>query len=117
VDEKTAQINRLTHQLKIYFPQMLEWFEQLDAELVCALLERWPTLEELQKVPPERRTTRRCEGWPLNGFASFSVAGKIGREQISDHARQTKLTADCRSWWGNAVKSLWTSCEQVREGR
>jgi transposase len=54
VDEKTAQINRLTHQLKIYFPQMLEWFEQLDTELVCALLERWPTLEELQKVPPER---------------------------------------------------------------
>jgi transposase len=57
VDEKTAQINRLTHQLKIYFPQMLEWFEQLDTELVCALLERWPTLEELQKVPPQRLRT------------------------------------------------------------
>jgi len=64
VDEKTAQINRLTHPLKIYFPQMLEWFEQLDTELVCALLERWPTLEELQKVPPERLRTffhkQRC---------------------------------------------------------
>ena len=64
VDEKTAQINRLTHQLKIYFPQMLEWFEQLDTELVCALLERWPTLEELQKVPPQRLRTffhkQRC---------------------------------------------------------
>ena len=64
VDEKTAQINRLTHQLKIYFPQMLEWFEQLDTDLVCALLERWPTLEELQKVPPERLRTffrkQRC---------------------------------------------------------
>jgi len=64
VDEKTAQINRLTHPRKIYFPQMLEWFEQLDTELVCALLERWPTLEELQKVPPERLRTffhkQRC---------------------------------------------------------
>ena len=64
VDEKTAQINRLTHPLKIYFPQMLEWFEQLDTEVVCALLERWPTLEELQKVPPERLRTffhkQRC---------------------------------------------------------
>jgi transposase len=64
VDEKTAQINRLTHQLKIYFPQMLEWFEQLDTELVCALLERWPTLEELQEVPPQRLRTffhkQRC---------------------------------------------------------
>src|SRR5246127_5761217 len=64
VDEKTAQINRLTHQLKIYFPQMLEWFEKLDTQLVCTLLERWPTLEELQKVPPERLRTffrkQRC---------------------------------------------------------
>jgi transposase len=54
VDEKTAQINRLTSHLKVYFPQMLDWFEHLDTELVCALLERWPTLEELQKVPPAR---------------------------------------------------------------
>jgi len=54
VDEKTAQTNRLTNHLKIYFPQMLDWFERLDTELVCALLERWPTLEELQKVPSAR---------------------------------------------------------------
>ena len=49
VDEKTAQSNRLTNHLKIYFPQMLDWFDRLDTELVCTLLERWPTLEELQK--------------------------------------------------------------------
>src|ERR1700680_3261852 len=54
VDEKTAQINRLTNHLKIYFPQILDWFEHLDSELVCALLERWPALEELQKVPPAK---------------------------------------------------------------
>ena len=52
VDEKTAQINRLTDHLKIYFPQMLEWFGRLDSDVVCALLERWPALEELQKAPP-----------------------------------------------------------------
>jgi transposase len=52
VDEKTAQLNRLTSNLKIYFPQMLDWFEHLDTELVCGLLERWPTLEELQKASP-----------------------------------------------------------------
>jgi transposase len=57
VDEKTAQTNRLTGDLKIYFPQMLDWFERLDTELVRALLERWPTLEELQKVPPTRLRT------------------------------------------------------------
>ena len=49
VDEKTEQSNRLTSYLKIYFPQMLNWFEHLDTELVCALLLRWPTLEELQR--------------------------------------------------------------------
>jgi transposase len=64
VEEKTAQSNRLTNHLKIYFPQMLEWFDRLDTELVCALLEQWPTLEELQRVPPARLRTffrkQRC---------------------------------------------------------
>lgn len=32
VDEKTAQINRLIGHLKIYFPQVLDWFERLDTE-------------------------------------------------------------------------------------
>jgi transposase len=53
VEEKTAQSNRLTNHLKIYFPQILDWFE-LDTELVRGLLERWPSLEELQKVPRSR---------------------------------------------------------------
>jgi hypothetical protein len=51
VDEKTAQINRLTDHLKVYFPQMLDWFGRPDSDVVCALLERWPALEELQKAP------------------------------------------------------------------
>jgi hypothetical protein len=50
VEEKTAQLNRLTGYLKLYFPQMLEWFAKLDSNLVCDLLERWPSLEELQGV-------------------------------------------------------------------
>jgi transposase len=52
VDEKTAQLNRLTSNLKVYFPQILDWFKDLDTELVCALLEHWPTLEELQQLSP-----------------------------------------------------------------
>src|SRR5215831_11078324 len=57
VDEKTAQINRLTSYLKMYFPQMLDWFEDLDTELVYGLLARWPTLEELQKTSVEELRT------------------------------------------------------------
>jgi len=52
VDEKTAQSNRLEAHLKIYFPQIPHWFEDVDSPLVCALLERWPTLEALQKTGP-----------------------------------------------------------------
>jgi transposase len=53
VDEKTAQSNRLEAHLKIYFPQIPQWFEDVDSPLVCALLERWPTLEKLQKIRPD----------------------------------------------------------------
>jgi transposase len=57
VDEKTAQSNRLMSYLKIYFPQMLGWFENLDTELVCELLERWSTLEEMQQASPAELRT------------------------------------------------------------
>ncbi len=53
VDEKTAQSNRLEAHLKVYFPQIPQWFEDIDSALVCDLLERWPTLEKLQKVRPD----------------------------------------------------------------
>lgn len=54
VNEKTAIVNSLTQRLKLYFPQMLEWFEPIDTSLSCDLLERWPTLEQLQRVSPTR---------------------------------------------------------------
>src|SRR6266480_7743746 len=48
-----AQSNRLEAHLKIYFPQIPRWFGDLGSPLVCALLERWPTLEALQKARPD----------------------------------------------------------------
>ena len=52
VDEKTRQSNRLTDCLKLYFPQVLRWFDEVDSPLVGALLERWPSLEQLQRAHP-----------------------------------------------------------------
>jgi transposase len=49
VDERTAQTNRITDLLKLYFPQVLDWFDEVGAPLVGAFLERWPTLEQVQK--------------------------------------------------------------------
>jgi len=57
VDEKTAHSNRLRSKLKLYFPQVVDWFHNLDFALVGDLLERWPTLEQLQRTRPE--TLRR----------------------------------------------------------
>jgi len=52
VDEKTRQNNRLIDCLKLYFPQLLHWFGDVSGPLVGALLERWPSLEQLQRSHP-----------------------------------------------------------------
>ena len=52
VNEKTRQKNRLTAQLKLYYPQVLAWFDDIDTELVEEFLRRWPTLEGLQRARP-----------------------------------------------------------------
>jgi transposase len=49
VDERTGLSNSLTGTLKLYFPQMVQWFDRVDSPLVGALLERWPTLEQLRQ--------------------------------------------------------------------
>jgi transposase len=81
VDEKTEHTNRLTSHLKIYFPQMLNWFEHLDTELVCALLEHWPTLEELQRVPPAKLRTffakHHCRNQELIGRRILALRQSI----------------------------------------
>jgi transposase len=52
VDDKTGLSNRLTARLKLFFPQMVRWFPDVDAAIVCALLKRWPTLQDLQRAHP-----------------------------------------------------------------
>src|SRR5262245_54467808 len=52
VDEKTRVGNRLTDCLKLYFPQLLHWFGDVSGPLVGDLLERWPSLEKLQRTHP-----------------------------------------------------------------
>jgi transposase len=53
VNERTRQTNRLTAQLKQYFPQLLDWFDAVDSPLLGSLLERWPTLGALQRARPD----------------------------------------------------------------
>ena len=53
VDDKTRYSNRLTAHLKMCFPQVLDWFSVVSSALVCDFLQRWPTLEKLQRARPE----------------------------------------------------------------
>ncbi|MBV9036659.1 MAG: IS110 family transposase [Acidobacteriaceae bacterium] len=50
VDDKTRFLNRLTAQLKMFFPQVLDWFSTIDTIVVGQLLQKWPTLDKLQRA-------------------------------------------------------------------
>ena len=50
VDDKTRYLNRLTSQLKMFFPQVLDWFSTPDTVVVGRLLLNWPTLKDLQQA-------------------------------------------------------------------
>lgn len=56
VEEKKRHGNRLTARLKVYFPQVLTWFEDISGGPVLDLLGRWPSLEQLQRA--QRKTLR-----------------------------------------------------------
>lgn len=53
VDERTAATNRITAQLKICFPQALDWFDSADSPLFVDFLRRWPTLAAVQSEQSE----------------------------------------------------------------
>ena len=53
VDQRTTLGNRLKSLLKQYFPQALALCRTLISTVACALLERWPTLPQLQQATAE----------------------------------------------------------------
>jgi hypothetical protein len=55
VGEKVRITNRLTSTLKHYVPQVLQWFQDKDTRIFCAVLSRWPTRKT---APLARRSTR-----------------------------------------------------------
>jgi transposase len=50
VNQRTALTNQLKSQLKQYFPQVLQLSSTLQSPLVCALLQRWSSLPDLQQA-------------------------------------------------------------------
>ena len=50
VADKVRLTNRLRSSLKEYYPQVLEWFDQLDTPLFCSFFARWPTLAQARRA-------------------------------------------------------------------
>ena len=80
VEEKTAQTNRITDQMKLYYPQILHWFEGVDSPLVAAFWQRWPRREHVQAEDPE----------PLRAFFRQHHSGSQQRIEERIQAIQPK---------------------------
>jgi transposase len=52
VHDRTRLSHRMTALLKAYFPQVLQWFDDIRTTLVCDFLLRWPTVEAIKQVRP-----------------------------------------------------------------
>ena len=109
VADKTRLSNRLTARLKMYFPQVLDWFADVSSAVTGDFLERWPTLEKVQKARPE--TLKRF----FNAHHSCH-AGSIERRlaEIARAIPATRDTAVNRSCV-TAVVALVRLLSEVRE--
>jgi len=54
VADRVRVTNRLTAALKLYFPQVLDWFEDKATLVFCEFLKQWPTLQTAKRA---RKTT------------------------------------------------------------
>jgi hypothetical protein len=50
VNDVIGITNRLTNELKHYYPQALDWFEHKDTLIFCDFLSRWPTLKQVKQA-------------------------------------------------------------------
>jgi hypothetical protein len=96
VNERTRFCNRLRADLKSYYPQLLQWFEDTYTPVALDFLERWPTLEELQKAKPA--TLRK-----------FFQEHRCTHETKNQTRLEAMRTAACA-----AVRTLATLNESIR---
>jgi transposase len=50
VSEKVRLTNRITAALKSYYPQTLQWFDDIDTKIFCDFLAQWPTLKKAKRA-------------------------------------------------------------------
>lgn len=50
VGDRVRITNRLRASLKQYYPEVLEWFDDIDTPIFCDFLTRWPTLRQAKRA-------------------------------------------------------------------
>jgi transposase len=78
VEQRVRTSNRLTANLKGYFPQALECFDTLDTLMACDFLTNWPSLSSAKRARAETLT------------AFFHKHGVRGRELVEGRVRTLK---------------------------
>lgn len=115
VDDRTRWLNRLTQQLKEYFPQVLECFGEIACGAALEFLRRWPTLQKAQRA--RRRTLERF-------FRSHRYSVSSTQEKIQSIAAATPLTQDAAileihprmvQIWIGQLKLLQKSIAQLQQ--
>jgi len=86
IDSVVGLTNRLTSNLKQYYPQALDWFEHRDTLIFCDFLSHWPTLKHVKRA---RRST-------LESFFREHKANRtyLVEERIQGIRAATALTED-----------------------
>jgi transposase len=99
VDDKTRFKNRLTAVLKQYYPHVLGWFADVDSAVVLDLIERWPTLADLQRVrrPTLDRflTQHRCGGVENRSQRWQQIQSAVPATKDVAVLKSFSLTAKC----------------------
>ena len=105
VNQMTRLTNRLTAELKQYFPQALKWAGELSSRQACEFLTQWPTLETLQmargarlrkfylaygrpsKEAVEQRVAEIKKAVPLTTDEAVLLAGSMKTKALVDQIR------------------------------
>jgi transposase len=87
VNMRTRLSNQLRALLKSYFPQALELCgDELTTPMACALLQKWPSLQQLKRTRPE--TIRRFY------YAQNARRGDVIEKRLALIAQAVPLTSD-----------------------
>lgn len=105
VNDRTRINNRMTALLKLYFPQVLAWFDDLCTVIVCDFLLRWSTLDEVKRA--QKATLERFF------HAHHSVRKETNQRRIKEIKEAIPLVTD-RAVINSSVLIVRALCAQLQ---